>query len=481
MVPGTTTKVTLTGNGDGPYPIPSGMTVNLDVDGNATDLIVTLTDSAGAETTLTLTTDYTVTGRNVYTVEEYDSTYTITISRDLDYTQERNLRNQSTLNMEHLESAFDEACMERQDLHAQLNRQIAAPMSDDSPDMELPPAALRKSQFMAFDSDGNVTVSEGTGTPASAAWADVIEELTIAAGLVDAGITASVAELNNVCDGATVSAAELNAMYMLGDIKYSFNPNIGAAHGFLPFGSDAVSQTGDYADLYAVVGDMFEAAYTGLGYAASGAGMFYPAPPPQLFPRAAIPRVAVAAADFDNANDRIDDDDSLTSGVAPFHIHRDGTAVRFSAGDGTLPAGITEGTVYYARKVNSDQAIELWTTEAAAVSGSGTQVTDFSGASGTVYMYNAGLYVADAMQRITGSFSTETYNENALRSFDSADGAMSTNGSGGGAQGPSYESGTGYRQPEIDFDSADSPDARTTNESRAENILLYGYIKAKAV
>lgn len=283
--------------------------------------------------------------------------------------------------------------------------------------------------------------------------------------------------------GVTLSANEINSTLFLGDIKYSFNPNIGAAHGFLPFGSDAVSQTGDYADLYAVVGDMFEVAYTGLGYAASGAGMFYPAPPPQLFPRAAIPRVAVAAADFDDANDRIDDDDSLTSGVAPFHIHRDGTAVRFSAGGGTLPTGITEGTVYYARKVNSDQSIELWTTEAAAISGSGTQVTDFSGASGTVYMYNAGLYVADAMQQITGWIETDADDTN-LGIFDDENysGAIrSSNLVDNKIDGSDLVSGGRGVRDRLSFDSADSPDARTTNETRAENILLYGYIKAKAV
>lgn len=272
--------------------------------------------------------------------------------------------------------------------------------------------------------------------------------------------------------GITLSANEINSTLFIGDIKWSFNPSIGAAHGFLPFGSDPVSQTGDYADLYAVVGDMFEAAWTGLGYDASGAGNFYPAPPPQMFPRAAIPRVAVASTDFDDANDRIDDGDALTSGVAPFHIHRDGTAVRFSAGSGTLPSGITEGTVYYARKVNSDQSIELWTTEAAAIAGSGTQVTDFSGASGTVYMYNAGLRVADAFQ-----------GHHHLNKYSSE---YDTYGAGGSSWKSNFRGAFQDQETTEAFITDPYTDGtngtpRTTNETRPENILLYGYIKAKAV
>lgn len=262
----------------------------------------------------------------------------------------------------------------------------------------------------------------------------------------------------------------------IGDIIWSANPSMGRLQGVLPFGSSPVSQS-DFAELYAVIGDQFETAWTDLGYAASGAGMFYPAPPPQLFPRAAIPRVAVASTDFDDTNDRIDDGDSLTSGVAPFHIHRDGTAVRFSAGSGTLPAGITEGTVYYARKVNSDQSIELWTTEAAAIAGSGTQVTDFSGASGTVYMYNAGLRVADAIQ----------IHEHDIRT-DSADLPVSdTGGAQSGWQDVQIGSADVYTGPrlkarDIEEDSTESGGTpRTANETRPENILLYGYIKASHV
>jgi hypothetical protein len=253
-----------------------------------------------------------------------------------------------------------------------------------------------------------------------------------------------------------------NDGHQIGDVVWSANPSLSRLHGLLPFGNGPVSQS-DFSELYAVVGDSFETAYTDLGYAASGAGNFYPAPPPQLFPRAAIPRVAIDAADFDDTNDRIDDGDSLTSGVAPFHIHRDGTAVRFSANGGTLPAGITEGTVYYARKVNSDQSIELWDTEDDAISGSGTQVTDFSGASGTVYMYNAGLRVADAFQ---GHEHTSGW-------------ALFASTSSGGQNRPN-DAATGDGTTGIVTDGSNGT-PRTTNETRAENILLYGYIKASHV
>jgi len=214
MVEGTTDRVSYTcTGGKGPYAIPSDMTVSLTARGNATNLKVILVDPDDVENTLTFSTEYTVTGRNVYTVSNYSSSYTLIIARSMPFTQERDLRNQSTLNMEHLETAYDAACMERRELLEQIGRQLVFPISDpDGLNYELPVVSNRASRYLACDASGNIIASSGTigSVPVSTFMEDLLDDTTGAAALTTLGVTATPEEMNRVADGVTATAAEVN-------------------------------------------------------------------------------------------------------------------------------------------------------------------------------------------------------------------------------------------------------------------------------
>lgn len=83
----------------------------------ATDLVVTKTDSSGTDTTLTLGTDYTVTGAGSYNggavvlSTALPTSYRLTIERVLSIKQETDLRNQGEFLAETHEDAFDRLTM----------------------------------------------------------------------------------------------------------------------------------------------------------------------------------------------------------------------------------------------------------------------------------------------------------------------------------------------------------------------------------
>jgi hypothetical protein len=84
-----------------------------------------------------------------------------------------------------------------------------------------------------------------------------------------------------------------------------------------------------------------------------------------------------------------------------------------------------------------------------------------------------GSVQSDAMQKITGSFTTKNNSGNRGLTNAAGVGAISTSGSttdfGSGAAG-------GYRNS-ISFDSANSPSARTSTESRPQNLAVEYIIK----
>lgn len=259
----------------------------------------------------------------------------------------------------------------------------------------------------------------------------------------------------------TSASSASTSSYNIGDVFYSANSSLGRADGAIAFGSGPVSQS-DFAELYAVVGDSFETAWTDLGYSASGAGNFYGAPPVGVYGRTAIPRAQISTSEVDTANNRIDDPNSNTFA---FHILKDGTPVILSTDD-TAPGGITAGTTYYARLVNSNQSIEFYDTAAHAIDDSGTtgRVTITSTGTGPHYIHNAGVRLDDAFQ------GHEHYVGHADNTDSSYAGYDSANSSGGEDRDTK----------EIVADGTNGT-PRTTNETRPDTILLYAYIKASHV
>jgi hypothetical protein len=160
------------------------------------DLVVILTDSDGAETTLTITTHYTVSATNndfssggtVTTVDAYSSDYTITILRSLSPTQESDYRDADALPAETLEDDLDKGAMVDQQLTEQYGRSLKIPASDDEVSLELPPISTRPNTILGFDADGvPMAVAGTTSVTVSAFAATVLDDADAAAARTTLG------------------------------------------------------------------------------------------------------------------------------------------------------------------------------------------------------------------------------------------------------------------------------------------------------
>ncbi len=121
--------------------------------------------STGVETTLTETTHYTVSATNndyssggtVTTVATYDTTYTLTLLRNVPDTQNTDLDDSGVLRLQTLENALDRLTMLVQQLQEQSNRAPLAPPGETLT-MTLPSSVTRASQYFGFTSTGIPTV-----------------------------------------------------------------------------------------------------------------------------------------------------------------------------------------------------------------------------------------------------------------------------------------------------------------------------------
>lgn len=132
------------------------------------DLAVVLTDSLGAETVLTKTTHYTVSGvgddngGDVTTIATYASGNTITIDLSVPMTQEASLSNQGSILPAVIERALDYMAQAILQLSSGISRSMRAPVSDGSLDMTLPTAALRAGKYAGYDANGLPTAISGS-------------------------------------------------------------------------------------------------------------------------------------------------------------------------------------------------------------------------------------------------------------------------------------------------------------------------------
>ncbi len=129
-----------------------------------------LVTATGVQTTLTETTNYTVTisgdtGGTVTTVTTIETTEQIHIVRVTPFTQSLDLVAGGSFNAENIEDALDKntkLTIQNKDLLD--NKAILFPASDPSLTTELPSAVSRASKNLTFDSSGNVTVSDSVET-----------------------------------------------------------------------------------------------------------------------------------------------------------------------------------------------------------------------------------------------------------------------------------------------------------------------------
>ena len=135
----------------------------------ATNLQVVRVDtSTGLESTLVLTTDYTVSlnadqdsnpGGNVTLLAVLATGFNMIITSDIANLQPTDLTNQGGFYPEVITDALDRATIQIQQMADELTRSIKIPVTDGlSLDMELPTAAVRANSFLAFDATGEPTV-----------------------------------------------------------------------------------------------------------------------------------------------------------------------------------------------------------------------------------------------------------------------------------------------------------------------------------
>lgn len=155
----------------------------------SSDIKVTLRNKTTyVSTVLTETTDYTVKdvngvegvdadfsdGGTITTtiVVPYNSNYTLTLERNVPYTQNRDFIEGSPTLYENFESSLDKLTMEIQQLKDRINRSITVPSVDSaSLSMEMPSAEDRADKYLLFNSEGEPTTVEimsTSDTPVSA-------------------------------------------------------------------------------------------------------------------------------------------------------------------------------------------------------------------------------------------------------------------------------------------------------------------------
>lgn len=128
-------------------------------------LVVKLNASTYIETTLTLTTDYTVSlnadqnanpGGTITLTSALATGYKLVISSQVPYLQETDLTNQGGFYPEVITDALDKLTIEVQQLVETQGRQLTFPLTDPSTlTGQLPSSAARANQYLAFDSNGN--------------------------------------------------------------------------------------------------------------------------------------------------------------------------------------------------------------------------------------------------------------------------------------------------------------------------------------
>lgn len=252
-------------------------------------------------------------------------------------------------------------------------------------------------------------------------------------------------------------------IYRLGDTKISVNSYYKTSDRWLVWGCTKQSTTGDYSDLYSEVGDYWETARVAAGWAASGAGYFYPSPPAGYFPRPAYPDY-----EFDYTDVNVDDTINYTA--CPF---RTGTPVLYEEGTDPI-TGLVDGTVYYI--IADTDEFELASTEALAVAGTAVDITAVGTGTGHKLIFAHQL------------------EEDAFQAFDRDCGVGHSNSAVNiyGAAGDGVGAGAATKMlqnlstiPSVFAKNGDpyakgnNGTPRPTNETRPAEIGLYYYTKAK--
>lgn len=202
----TNSRVEYTGAGTtGPFSFPHYFLEDDDL------VVIKRTIATGAQQTLTLTTDYTVSGAgvpaggSVTTVAAVSSAYEIIIFRDPDILQGTEYPEGDRFPSASHEKALDKLTMVAQRLKDMISRSLRLTDGDTTGGaMELP--IDRASKYMAFDADGNPVATAGTSSDVvvSAFVETLLDDADASAALTTLGISAFIKTL---LDDADTNAA----------------------------------------------------------------------------------------------------------------------------------------------------------------------------------------------------------------------------------------------------------------------------------
>lgn len=192
----------------------------------SSDLRLTVRDTAGVETPLALTTDYTVTGVNKSTggtitlvAGNLTSGYALTIRFDRTPQQATDLRNQGSYFAETHETKFDELTRYAQQNRDVLNRTLHLPETEvgTTAATRLLPALLRKSSYLGFDADGHLTYYTSLisgGASVSGFAATLLDDADAATARTTLGVPAATsgAATSLICTTCTAAADPVVAL-----------------------------------------------------------------------------------------------------------------------------------------------------------------------------------------------------------------------------------------------------------------------------
>ena len=251
--------------------------------------------------------------------------------------------------------------------------------------------------------------------------------------------------------------------FNVGDVLYSYSPT--AKEGFIRFGFDNEVLKTAFPELYAIVGDSFEAEHTAAGESLTSSLYFWPTPIPGGYSRAAV-SLDIEVSSVDSGTERMTiptaDYDRLEA------LRGSGLPIKLTLVSGTLTGGLTAETEYFIGFISSG-VISFYASEANAISDtSPVDLTDTN--VGTYTFHQTGLLLDDAFQEhqkqvlINGDFIKRS---DASGGSDGSNSGLRHSGSGNdeGLAGLSSTYGN-YGTPRI------------SNETRPKTNYQYAYIKA---
>ena len=214
-VSSTSTTVSYTGNGSTTsfavtFPFQgTGATAELEV--------VQRTIATGAETTLSYTTHYTVTGGNgstgaVVAASAPANTVQLHIIRKTLRTQTVDYTANDPFPADTHELALDRLAMGVQELEKEINRSVVAPVTDPADiAMTLPPKATRATKALGFDSAGDPVVSTLTLAAMEAGSTSAATSATAAASSATAAANSATASANSATTSGNSATASANS------------------------------------------------------------------------------------------------------------------------------------------------------------------------------------------------------------------------------------------------------------------------------